>query len=111
MNEQCPLFQPRTRCMTRWCWSLAALLLVLSASARGEEDGATLFETKIRPVLAGTCFKCHGGGHKAPHTRRLSCPGAPPRGKNRGPLARRPPGDSPLSGALPLDAHAHSPTS
>src|SRR3954466_601407 len=57
-------------CMTcRW-WTISLLLLYFAASARGEQDGATLFETKIRPVLAGTCFKCHGG-EKTAHNLRV----------------------------------------
>jgi hypothetical protein len=41
-----------------------ALLLTLALPAglaRGQAGPETFFETKIRPVLAGTCFKCHGG--------------------------------------------------
>src|SRR3954453_11733269 len=43
--------------------SATILLLALAAvpiRARGDDPEAT-FETKIRPVLAGTCFACHGG--------------------------------------------------
>jgi len=39
------------------------LLLLLSLTARvssGADDRDTLFESKIRPVLVGTCFACHG---------------------------------------------------
>jgi hypothetical protein len=38
--------------------------LMLAASgpaAISAEDNETFFETKIRPVLIGKCFKCHGG--------------------------------------------------
>src|SRR3954447_8165969 len=41
------------------------LALVLAApGAPGQPprpDAETLFELKVRPVLAGTCFPCHGG--------------------------------------------------
>lgn len=47
---------------TRVLCSVAATLLVgpsvKADSANGDE---TFFETKIRPVLAETCFQCHGG--------------------------------------------------
>lgn len=41
-----------------------ALWLILSGTigaARGAEENETLFETRVRPVLVGKCFKCHGG--------------------------------------------------
>ncbi len=38
------------------------LLLVLSGPALGQSAAdEALFEAKVRPVLAGACFKCHGG--------------------------------------------------
>jgi cytochrome c553 len=49
---------------------IGALVLILSVSGFGVSpasgqappgDAETLFEQKIRPVLAGTCLKCHGG--------------------------------------------------
>ena len=45
---------------------VAALLAtgcILAASGRAAraEDPEAAFETRVRPVLAGTCFKCHGG--------------------------------------------------
>jgi hypothetical protein len=35
----------------------------------GSEQAETFFETKIRPVLATTCFKCHGGKKTANNLR------------------------------------------
>src|SRR5262245_46529515 len=42
---------------------LLTLLFVLPgmASAQTAADRETFFEVKVRPVLAGRCFKCHGG--------------------------------------------------
>jgi hypothetical protein len=36
-------------------------LLPLASTAQAQSEAETFFETRIRPVLAGTCFKCHGG--------------------------------------------------
>ena len=44
-------------CVCHWaviCW------LALNSVSRADER-ETFFETKIRPVLVGKCFKCHGG--------------------------------------------------
>ena len=35
------------------------LLLLAGGSVAGSDD--SFFESKIRPVLAGTCLRCHGG--------------------------------------------------
>jgi hypothetical protein len=40
---------------------LLALFVCLIARAARADDAETLFETKIRPVLATTCLPCHGG--------------------------------------------------
>jgi cytochrome c553 len=45
--------------MARILLSLMALLL-LGSTAQAQSEAETFFETRIRPVLAGTCFKCHG---------------------------------------------------
>src|SRR3984957_3763575 len=51
----------------RFSFALATFVVgMLAAAARGDarvrsEEGEVFFETKIRPVLATTCFKCHGG--------------------------------------------------
>jgi hypothetical protein len=46
--------------MTRISLSLLGLLL-LPSTAPAQTEAETFFETRIRPVLAGTCFQCHGG--------------------------------------------------
>ena len=38
-----------------------AILSATAGSALSAETEDTFFELKIRPVLAGTCFTCHGG--------------------------------------------------
>ncbi len=41
---------------------LLVVLVAGEAAAQGQlPDPETFFELKIRPTLAGTCFKCHGG--------------------------------------------------
>src|SRR5579875_1767429 len=36
-------------------------LLLIASMAHAQSEAETFFETRIRPVLAGTCFQCHGG--------------------------------------------------
>jgi hypothetical protein len=46
------------------------VLVVCAGPVRGSEGSAdTFFELKIRPVLAGKCFKCHGGEKVSNHLR------------------------------------------
>jgi hypothetical protein len=42
------------------CWPSAALL---AASPEFSPKQVEFFEAKVRPVLAGTCQKCHGGAN------------------------------------------------
>jgi hypothetical protein len=57
-----------------------AVPLVLAAPA----DDETFFETKIRPVLADSCFKCHGGT-KTSHGLRVDSREALIKGGKNGP--------------------------
>lgn len=45
--------------------TIALITLMIANGARAADnavnDAATFFELKIRPVLLGTCYKCHGG--------------------------------------------------
>ena len=59
--------------MARFLLPLMAPLLIAS-TAHAQSEAETFFETRIRPVLAGTCFKCHGGNKvdwRTPHAFRL----------------------------------------
>ena len=40
---------------------LAANLLLMSGHSARADEREDFFEAKIRPVLVGTCFRCHGG--------------------------------------------------
>jgi hypothetical protein len=77
-----------------------AATLVLAAPPSAASDAETFFETKIRPVLAGSCFKCHGGA-KTSHGLRVDSREALLKGGEGGPAIV--PGDplkSPLIRAL-----------
>ncbi|HEV3262927.1 MAG TPA: DUF1553 domain-containing protein [Gemmataceae bacterium] len=65
---------------------LALLIAAASASPSqaSEQDDDSFFELKIRPVLAGTCFKCHGG-KKVSHGLRVDSRAALLRGGDGGP--------------------------
>jgi hypothetical protein len=52
--------------------------------ARAQTAPETFFETRIRPVLAGTCFKCHGGS-KTSGRLRVDSRAALLRGGKHGP--------------------------
>src|SRR5262245_28212602 len=68
------------------------LLVVVVAPARAQGDDAeTFFELKIRPVLAETCFKCHGG-KKVSHGLRVDSRQALLQGGDSGPAVV--PGDA-----------------
>ena len=49
--------------MSRFAYAVFLLLssVLPSQADRRDADGETFFETKIRPVLASSCLKCHGG--------------------------------------------------
>ena len=47
----------RTTCGLALCW--IGLLAGLTATARGAADERDFFETRVRPVLAGSCYDCH----------------------------------------------------
>src|SRR5262245_3070728 len=87
---------------------VAALLATgwaLLASARGAaaEDSEAAFEARVRPVLAGTCFPCHGG-KKTSGGLRVDSREALVKGGNSGPAVV--PGDP--EGSLLVQAVRHT---
>jgi hypothetical protein len=67
--------------------SALVLLLALALPAHAqprERDAEAFFELKVRPVLAGTCFRCHGGD-KVSHGLRVDSRAALLRGGKAGP--------------------------
>src|SRR5580700_8261436 len=84
-------------------FSLSMLLLVAPAAALGQSADEAFFEAKIRPVLAETCFKCHGGA-KTSHDLRVDSREALLTGGENGPALK--PGDP--DGSMLLQAMRHS---
>src|SRR5690348_12272158 len=85
-----------------WLLGLASLAGTASAQAAQVEREA-FFEAKIRPVLADTCFKCHGGA-KTSHGLRVDSRAALLEGGESGPALK--PGDP--DGSLLLQAMRHA---
>ena len=46
------------------------LFFIAACAGAAEDDAETLFETRVRPLLAQTCFRCHGG-EKTSHDLRV----------------------------------------
>src|SRR5262249_14280037 len=65
---------------------LVLLLAILPGTARAQTaaDRETFFEVKVRPILAGRCFKCHGGD-KVSSGLRVDSREALLKGGDRGP--------------------------
>src|SRR5438445_13217923 len=65
---------------------IIALCLVLAstASVRAQRPEEIFFETKVRPVLAERCFRCHGG-KKVSHGLRVDSRSALLNGGENGP--------------------------
>src|SRR5438477_3399726 len=85
----------------------AVLLLILTGGAvpaqTPQAEQEAFFEAKIRPVLAGTCFKCHGGA-KTSQGLRVDSRAALITGGESGPALK--PGDP--DGSLLLHALRHT---
>ena len=58
-----------------------SLALAERVQAAGD-DGVALFEQKIRPVLEGTCVKCHGAAKTSGGLRLDTRGGYPGRGRH-----------------------------
>src|SRR5258706_540391 len=69
----------------RWSFVLGLCLAGVPAIAQDKSaDATTFFETKIRPVLAASCYKCHGS-QKALSGLRLDSREAILKGGKHGP--------------------------
>jgi hypothetical protein len=64
--------------------SFLTLAVSVTLGGTGRPDAETFFEVKIRPVLAGTCFRCHGG-KKVSGGLRVDSRAALQRGGDSGP--------------------------
>jgi hypothetical protein len=91
-------------------WGAALLALAPSRAATEapagrspRADGRAFFETKVRPVLAGACFKCHGG-EKVRGGLRIDSRAALLRGGDHGPAVV--PGDPDNSLLIQAVRHA-----
>jgi hypothetical protein len=84
------------------------LLLILVTASRGQTspaDADTFFELRIRPILADTCFKCHGG-KKVSHGLRVDSREALLKGGDSGPAII--PGDPQKSLLIQAIRYAHA---
>ncbi len=91
------------RALTRSAMMAVALLMTAGRSARAGDDPEAFFELKIRPVLAGTCVKCHGPT-KASGGLRLDSREAMLKGGEGGPAVV--PGDPKSSRLIQAVEHA-----
>ena len=80
-----------------------AALIALAPSTRAGDDAETFFELKVRPVLSGTCVKCHGAT-KASGGLRLDSREAILKGGEGGPAIM--PGDPSQSRLIRAVEHA-----
>src|SRR5438045_1257229 len=68
---------------------LGAIAIGLGAVARGagpsESEKIRFFESKVRPILESSCFKCHGGETKIKGGLRLTSRETMLRGGDTGP--------------------------
>src|SRR5438309_11019055 len=88
---------------------LGALALIVSqtpaASAWAQRADDTFFELKIRPVLLGKCFKCHGD-KKVSHGLRVDSRAALLKGGDNGPAVA--PGDPDKSLLIQALRYSHA---
>src|SRR5271166_3945391 len=89
--------------MTRTSAILLSALTVAATGPARAYDAESFFELRIRPVLAGTCLKCHGP-QKAGNGLRLDSREALLRGGDNGPAVI--PGDP--DGSLLIQAVRHA---
>src|SRR5262245_44733758 len=84
---------------------MLGFFLIAAPPAAGGDDAETYFETRIRPVLAGTCLNCHGG-KKVSHGLRVDSREALVKGGDSGPAIV--PGDPDRSLLIQAIRYSHA---
>jgi hypothetical protein len=87
-----------------WAGALTGTVMAAPPGRATQADVEKFFAAKVRPVLAGTCFRCHGG-EKVRGDLRLDSRASLLRGGDRGPAIV--PGDADKSLLIQALRHTH----